>query len=236
MPHGDGVMAVTPMRMGRGSMDSERGTALVCALMVTALLATLGAALVFVVTTESLVGASHRAALQSFYAAEAGIERTIGELRRLSTWQPVPASGAGSSSGDFNDGALAPQLADGTILDLARVTTERQRDSNAFYPDTLDRPVWRLFAHASLERMIAGDAGPAPPYVVVWVADDPDDLDGDPGRDSNDILIVRAQAFGVRGGRRTVEATIFRESALDGAVAGGPMRSDVSVIAWREVR
>jgi type IV pilus assembly PilX-like protein len=222
--------------MGRSSTDGERGVALVCTLMVTTLLATLGAALVFVVTAESLVGANHRAAQQGFYAADAGIERAIGELRRLSTWQSVPAPGAGSSSADFNDGALGLQLADGTILDLARVTAERQTDSNVFYPDTPDRPVWRLFAHASLERMIAGNAGPAPPYVVVWVADDPDDLDGDPGRDSNDILIVRSHVFGVRGARRAVEATIFRESALDGAVAGGAMRSDVSVIAWREVR
>jgi hypothetical protein len=217
-------------------MFGERGTALICALMVTALLATLGAALVFVVTAESLVGANHRASQQGLYAADAGLERAIGELRRLSTWQLVPAPGGGSSSGDFNDGALAPQLSDGRILDLARLTTERQTDSNLFYPDTPDRPVWQLFAHASLNRMIAGDAGTALPYVVVWVADDPDDLDGDPGRDSNDILIMRSYAFGVRGARRAVEATVFRESALDGAVAGSLTRSDVSVIAWRDVR
>jgi Tfp pilus assembly protein PilX len=222
--------------MRRNSMDGERGAALLCALMVTTLLATLGAALVFVVTAESLVSANHRASQQGLYAADAGIERAIGELRRLSTWQPVPAAGGGSSSGDFNDGALAPQLVDGTILDLARVTAERQTESNMFYPNTPDRPVWRLFGHASLERMIAGNAGSAPPYVVVWVADDPDDLDGDPGRDSNDTLIVRSQVFGVRGARRAIEATIFRESALDGALPGGAMRSDVSVIAWREVR
>jgi Tfp pilus assembly protein PilX len=224
------------VRIGRNSVQGERGTALVCALMVTALLATLGAALVFVVTAESLVGANHRASQEGLYAADAGLERAIGELRRLSTWQPVPAPGSGSSSGDFNDGALAPQLSDGTILDLARLTTERQTESNLFYPDTPDRPVWRLFAHASLNRMIAGDAGTAPLYVVVWVADDPDDLDGDPGRDSNDILIVRSYVFGVRGARRAVEATILRESALDGAASGGVTRSDVSVIAWREVR
>jgi hypothetical protein len=223
-------------RIGRHSKDGERGTALVCALMVTALLATLGAAVVFVVTVESLVGANHRASQQSLYAAEAGLERAIGELRQLSTWQPVPGPGGGSSSGDFNDGALAPQLADGTILDLARLTTERQTDSNLFYPDTADRPVWRLFAHASLNRMIAGDSGTAPLYVIVWVADDPEDLDADPARDSNDLLILRSLVFGVRGARRAVEATIFRDSALDVAVPGGATRSDVCVFAWREVR
>ena len=223
------------VRIGGSSVSDERGVALVCALMITALLATLGSALVFVVTAESLVGMNHRTSQQSLYAADAGLERAIGELRRLSTWQLVPGPGGGSSSGDFNDGALAPQLPDGTILNLARLTTERQTESNFFYPDTPDRPVWRLFAHASLNRMIA-EAGTGLPYVVVWVADDPDDLDGDPGLDSNDILIVRSYAFDVRGAKRAVEATVFRESALDGTVAGGVTRSDVSMIAWREVR
>jgi hypothetical protein len=219
----------------RNPMQGQRGTALVCALMVTALLATLGAALVFVVTTDSLVDTNHRASQEGFYAADAGLERAIGELRRLSSWQLVPAPGGGSASGDFNDGALAPRLSDGRILDLARLTTERQIESDLFYPATSDRPLWRLFGHASLNRMIA-EARPALSYVVVWVADDPDDRDGDPGRDSNDILIVRACAFGVRGARRTVEATVFRESALDGAASGGVTRSDISLIAWREVR
>ena len=96
-------------------------------------------------------------------------------------------------------------------------------------------PQDREFMRSLINRMIA-EARPALPYVVVWVADDPDDRDGDPGRDSNDIVIVRSCAFGVRGARRTVEATILRESAQDGAVAGGVTRSDVSMIAWREVR
>jgi hypothetical protein len=223
------------LRIGHNSMQGQRGTALVCALMVTALVATLGAALVFVVTADSLVDANHRASQQGLYAADAGLERAIGELRRLSSWQLVPAPGGGSASVDFNDGALAPRLSDGRTLDLARLTTERQTESDLVYPAASDRPVWRLFGHASLNRMIA-EARPALPYVVVWVADDPDDRDGDPGRDSNDILIVRSCAFGVRGARRAVEATVFRDSALDGAVAGGVARSDVSLIAWREVR
>ena len=223
-------------RMGQNSMRGQRGSALVCALMVTALLTVLGAALVFVVTAESLVDANHRASQQGLYAADAGLERAIGELRRLSSWQLVPAPAGGSSSGDFNDGAFAPRLSDGRTLDLAQLTAERQTDSNLFYPDIPDRPMWRLFAHASLNRMIAQAAGRALPYVVVWVADDPDDRDGDPARDSNDTLIVRSYAFGVRGASRAVEATVFRESALDGTVAGGVTRSDVSMIAWREVR
>jgi hypothetical protein len=214
----------------------ERGTALLCALVVTALLTTLGASVVVVVVGETLVAAHHRASQQGLYAADAGFERAVGELRSLSTWQGVPAPAGSSGSPDFNDGALVATLADRTPLDLAQLTANRQRESDAFYPNTPDRPQWRLFGHASLARMIADDAGSAPPYVVVWVADDPDDRDGDPTRDSNDIVIVRSHAFGVGGAKRSVEATIVRRSALDGAAGGGATRSDVSVIAWREVR
>jgi type II secretory pathway pseudopilin PulG len=214
---------------------NELGTVLVTALMVTALLGTLGAALAFVVMTESAVAANYRAGQQGLYAADAGIERAIGDLRSLTSWRTVPGAG-GTSATDFNDGAIAPRAGDSTVLDLVRLTSRRQTDSNAFYPAAPDRPLWRLFAHASLDRMISGGGSGSSPYVVVWIADDPDDLDGDPSLDSNDIMIVHSEAFGIRGGRRAVEATILRETALDGAAAGGASRSDVSVIAWREVR
>ncbi len=212
---------------------SERGAALVCALMVVALLATLGGALVFVVTTECLVSANHRAAQQGLYGAEAGAERAIGALRTLATWRAVPST-SGSSSPDFNDGESTPRIADGTTIDLARLTRERQAESDAFYPAAPDRPVWRLFGHATLDRMVSGGVA-ASPYVIVWIADDPDDLDGDPDRDSNDIVLVRAVALSARGARRVVDASIQRETAMD-ATAAGVMRSDVRLIAWREVR
>jgi hypothetical protein len=215
---------------------AERGSALLCALLVISLLTTLGAGLVVVVTTETLVDAHYRASQQALYAAEAGAERAIGDIRALGSWQAVPAPGSVASSADLNDGAIAPRLADGSTLDLARLTTRRQAESDGVYPSTPDRPQWRLFAHASLQRITDGHAGPAPPYVIVWIADDPDDLDGDPARDSNDVLLVRSQVFGVRGASRSVEVTVRRQSTIDGAGAGGAMRSDVTVIAWREVR
>lgn len=216
-------------------LRSDRGTILVSALMVMALLGTLGAALAFVVTTETVIAANHRAAQQALYAADAGVERAIGELRRLTTWRSVPGS-TGSSDTDFNDGAIAPRAPDGRALDLVRLTSQRQTESNTVYPDAPDRPFWHLFAHASLDRMISGDGSEPSPYVVVWIADDPDDLDGDPSLDSNNIMIVRSEAFGIRGGKRAIEATLVRVSALDGSMGGGVLRSDVRVIAWREVR
>jgi hypothetical protein len=225
----------TPVLGARGA-PSERGTALLCALLIIALLTTLGAALVVVVTAETLVSAHHAASQQALYAAEAAAERAIGELRALPTWQTVPMPGSTSAFADLNDGSLAPELPDGTVLDLAQLAVERQADSNGFFPNTPDRPEWRLFGHVSLDQL-AGEVAPAAsPYLIVWVADDPDDLDGDPSRDSNDVLMVRSEALAGAGVRRSVQATILRQSALDGVAGGGVMRSDVKVIAWLEMR
>ena len=94
------------VRMARALVRGERGTALLCALMVIALLATLGASLVMVVVTETLVGAHQRASQEALYAVEAGVERAIGELRSLPGWQSLPAPGVTSSLAELGDAAL----------------------------------------------------------------------------------------------------------------------------------
>jgi len=220
---------VRPVRYVR---FSERGTVLLATLMVMTLLAALGAALALVVSAESVTAANYESAQQSLYAADAGIERTVGELRLLASWRNVPASLSAWS--DFNDGLTIARAADGASLDLAQLTLRRQTESNAMYPTSPDRPVWHVFGHAPMNQMIAGSAV-APPYVVAWIADDPDDLDGDPATDTNDVVIIHAEAFGVRGSRRAIEATIRREEAMDAGLPG-ITRSDVRLIAWHEVR
>ena len=213
---------------------SERGAVLIATLLVLMLLGTLGAALALVVSTESSTAANYEAGQQALYAADAGIERTVGELRTLASWRSIPAPASTSGSADFNDGLSSTRAPDGAILDFAQLTARRQTESNAMYPNTADCPAWRLFAHASMNRITAG-SGNAPPYVIVWVADDPDDLDGDPATDTNDVVMVYAEAFGIRGGRRAIEATIHREEAMAAGLPG-VMRSDARLIAWHEVR
>jgi hypothetical protein len=202
--------------------------------MVIVLIATLGAALGLVVSTELSAAANYEASERTLYAADAGIERTIGEFRLLSTWATVPSPASTTSSADFNDGQPAPRAPDGSMLNLVQLTSRRQADSDAMYAIGPNRPVWRLFAHASLDR-VAGVAQSASPYVVVWVADDADDLDGDPSVDSNDVVVIHAEAFGIRGGARAIEVTIYREEALAAGLPG-VRRSDVRVMAWHEVR
>ena len=210
---------------------SERGSVLLCALMVITLIATLGAAVALIVSSESVVAANYYASQQGLYAADAGIERAIAELRALSTWSSVPV--AVTASSDFNDGQGTPKGPDGSTLNLAQLTARRQAESDAVYANRPDRPVWRLYAHAPLNRM-APEAGNVMPYVVVWIADDPDEIDGNAAVDTNDVVMVHAEAFAVRGGRRAIEVTILREESMAAGVPG-VMRSDVSVIAWREV-
>jgi hypothetical protein len=211
--------------------DDERGSVLLCALMVITLIATLGAAVTLVVSSESVVAANYYASQEGLYAADAGIERAIAELRALSTWSGVPSSS--TSFPDFNDGQATPTAPDRSMLNLAQLTIRRQGESDAVYANLPDRPVWRLYAHAPLSRMAPG-AGNATPYVVVWIADDLDEIDGNAAIDTNDVVMLHAEAFGVRGGKRAVEVTIQREEAMAAGVPG-VMRSDVSMIAWHEM-
>jgi hypothetical protein len=222
-------------------MSGQKGIALVCALMITALLGTLGAALAVLVATETLISGNHRDALAALYAADAGIDRAIGDLRMLSTWHAVPGEAPGSATPDFRDGASPPRLADGTTLDLRRLTLERQADSSAVYGAGVDRPVWRLFAHAPIARLLPAGVIRSPAYVLVWIADDIGDGDGDPLHDSNGVLLVRAEAFGLGGGRRAIDAIVGRDEREDadeddGVPAAGVPPLDVRMICWREVR
>lgn len=210
--------------------DPQRGLALIATIVITTLVGGLAAALVFVVVTESRVGMNHQSSLALRYSAVAAMERVIGELRRLIDWQMVPASV--SSAPEFNDGRVVATLADGTSLDLARRTTDRQAASDAFYPAGPNRPLWTLYAHAPMARLTGRNPDAA--YVIAWVADDVDDADGDPRRDSNDVVTVRVEAFGLRGGWRAIEATLARSPVRD--AAGAIIMSKVAVVAWREAR
>ena len=113
------------------------------------------------------------------------------------------------------------------------MTVRRQAESDAVYANLPDRPVWRLYAHATLNH-IASSGGNGSPYVGVWIADDPDEIDGNAAIDTNDVVMLHADAFTARGGKRAIAATIQREEAIAAGVPGA-MRSDISMIAWHEV-
>ena len=205
-------------RKRRRGPSNERGAAVILALLIMVLLATIGAALVTLTTTDVLIASSHRHGLEASNAAEAALERALHELASLPDWSAALAAPPANVTATFSETSSFALLPDGRRLELAALTAERQRESDAregIGAFGADAPRWRLFGHASTARLYgAGDDDPL--YLLVWVADDGWDGDGDAERDTNGSVVVHAQAFGARGARRAVEAAVRRSG--DGAI------------------
>lgn len=193
-------------------------------------LAALGAALVLTTTTETIIAAHHRRGVETFHAAEAGLERSFVDLLREPDWNAV-LSGAVKSS--FTDGG-AGTLPDGQPILLAALTAELQADADRSYGSSPNRPVWRLYVHAPIASLLPAGMVTARDYVVVWVADDPGDNDMDAGADANGLILVRCEAYGEGSSRRVVESTVARTIVVD--KVSGESHPVTRVVAWREVR
>lgn len=190
---------------------NERGAAVVIALVITMLLAVLGAGMLTLTTTETMIAASYRHAQEASYGAEAALERAMTDLATIADWNVVVATPNVMSS--LNDGARSVRLPDGLVVSVAALSADRQRESDDISGPAMyraDNPQWRLFAHAPIEDLLSSPATAPPLYLLVWVADDGSDGDGDPTRDSNGRVIVHAEARGAGGARRGVEAVITR--------------------------
>jgi hypothetical protein len=220
----------------RGLPAGQRGSALICVLMVTTLLATLSGALVLVVMSESLASANHGAAQQALYAAEAGFEDTLAELE-TADWRTLPAVAV---SACLRDGAQTPHAPDGAVLNVGALTAERQAESDSVFAASADRPVWRLFGHGPFSDLTAGRANIPPAYLLVWVADDGDDGDGDSAHDSNRVVMLRVEAYGAASAHQSIEATVMLQVLTspppDDGSAPPPVRTAVRVLSSREVR
>ena len=203
---------------------SERGVAVVMALLIAILIGAVAAALVALTTTETLISASFRHGTEASYGAEAALERALHDLATLPDWSPVLVAPPDNLVSEFDDGLAVARTPDGRALDLAALTAERQREGDQRDgPATFgaDSPQWRLFAHASLSALMDAPGLDLPLYLVVWVADDESDGDGDPAVDRNDRILVWAVAFGAGGARRSVEARV-------GRTGGG----DLQLLSW----
>jgi hypothetical protein len=203
----------------------DRGVALLLTLVTTALLTALAASLVIATSTETLISGSYRASQEAFYAADAALERAIHELSFLPDWTVVLAAPPSNVLASFDDGAPAATSPAGRSLSFVALTSDRQAASDAAGNFGVNRPVWRLYAHAPLQSVLPAGTIAAAAYVLLWIQDDGGDGDGDAGTDSNGVVVVCAEAYGPAGARRRVEATI-------GRVGPGAVR----VLAWRDER
>jgi hypothetical protein len=208
---------------------ADRGSALVIAMLGTALLGALGVGLITMTNTERTIAANYRKGSELIYAADAGVERVVQDLQLAPDWSLV-LSGAARSA--FVDNSLTPATPTGQALNLTSMTTTMQAQADGVNRWGANNPRWRLFAYGPLAAMAAPGAIHSDAYVVVWMGDDPSETDNNPDADTNGVVAVIAQAIGANGSIRTVEAT----------VAGGPAGSNngaaqgVRILSWREIR
>jgi hypothetical protein len=189
----------------------DRGSALLIALVATTMLSALGLGLAILSTTESGIAGNYRLGSETAYAAEAAIERVMSDILRVRDWNLILGGQVQSS---FISGATTPILPSGQQVDLLAMTTELQAASDATLRRGANNPRWRLFAYGPLRAMAAPPL-PSHSYVIVWIADDPNEVDDDPLVDGNGVLIARARALGIAQAARAVEVTLTRAGLSD---------------------
>jgi hypothetical protein len=204
----------------------ETGAALVVTLMAMLLLSAIGAGLVLATATETLISANFRRVLEGRYAAESGMEHALDELLTVANWDGLLD---GSLKSAFVDGPPAGirRLADGTVIDLLSILNDANcgkavactpADMDATTSDRpwgANNPRWQLYSYGPLADLEPAETPPF--YVVVMVADDPSENDGDPLHDGvgaanpgRGVLMLRAETFGPRGARKGIEAAVAR--------------------------
>jgi Tfp pilus assembly protein PilX len=219
---------------------TEQGTAIIFVLLAMMLLSALGMALALSTSAERQVATTYGSAVELFYAADAGFETAVHDLAQTTDWNVV-LNGATST---FIDGAPGQRvLADASVLDLARATDvvncgrspcsmADMQATTAARPWGANNPVWRLYAYGPVSNLSPSGAVDSSAYVVVWVADDPLETDGQPLVDGDTsganpgagIIQLLVHAYGPFGMRRVIEGTLKR----------GDTRT--RVLSWREVR
>jgi hypothetical protein len=202
---------------------TERGSALLLVLIAAALLSALGAGLVMMGSTEATIAANYRTTAETRYAVEAAAERAIEDLVKIAPWSGA-LSGAIPST--FVDGTTTPVLASNQRIDLAAVTADVQRQSDAGGSWGANSPRWRLFAYGPLSSVTGSGGVQSSAYLATWIADDPAETDGDPVVDGNGRITLLAKAFGLFGSVRSVAVTLSRSGLGSGVV---------HVLAWQEV-
>lgn len=225
---------MTPLtHVDRTGRQGERGAALVVALMATMLLSALGLALILTTTTETKITGNYVHSQEAMYAADAAIERMVQDVLTVPDWNNM-LSGAQRSA--FVDGAASGNrtLPNGAVINLTEATnmincgklttcsTTEMNTSTEDRPWGANNPRYQLFAYGPSNNFIETGTLNSPFYVIVWVADDPADSDGDPTKDGNDannkgsgVVLLRAEAWGGRGAHKVIEVTLMRTDSTE---------------------
>jgi hypothetical protein len=243
----DGACGRWPGGQGRnrgsaGAAPDAVGSALLPVLLLMLLFSAIALGSASVIRLELLIQERFAQGAEGLYAAEAGMAAALAELRQMPSWTPVLD---GSRTSAFSEGALVGEkvLPSGRMVICCTpgsLTDRLERESAASAVAARRVLRWRPFLWTRFSAL--PPAAPRPPLmVVVWVADDEAEADGDVEADENGVVIVRAEA--VNGAlRRGVEAHVAQPSAGGPAMAppGGPFGAippgAVAVARWRELR
>ena len=232
----------------------EDGFALIFTLLALVLLSALGTLLTLDTSLEATIAGNYRETQEAFYAAEAGLERAMESLATLPDWTSALDGSVQSSFSDGTPGGPRT-LPGGGAIDLTALTNlancrkttvctaSEMNLSTAERPWGANNPQWRPFAYGSLRDLLPpGEPGLSAGsdslyYTLVMVGDDPSEADNDPLRDGGNlarlgagVVLLRAEAFGPRGARRRIEATVARGPGV------GPGGAGIDVLSWRHVR
>jgi hypothetical protein len=220
-------------RPSHQAAESERGIAMIIALMAMTMMVALGTALMLTTSTETKIVTNFKNSSESLYAADAGLERALDDMLTIPDWNYLLSGAAKSVLVDGAPGGTRT-LADGKTLSLDEVLNMAncQKVTTCSASDltnvTLERPwgpnnpVWQLFAYGPLNTVLPQGGINSPFYVVVMVGDDPSENDGDPLHDGVSVanpgmgvLAMRAEAFGPRGTHKVVELTVARTDTTE---------------------
>jgi hypothetical protein len=231
-------------------VTGERGIALIMVVLVTTFLSALGVGLLLAVFMDRLAAGNLEGSIAMLYAADSAIEIAARDLSQIEEWDDVLT---GVRGGTFTDGPAGGvrALAGGGVVDLTLVTnmlncgrstnctTAQMNASSRERPWASNNPRWRLFAYGPMEQW-AQLARPPACYLAVWVADDSRERDDDPAADAPDehepghgIVRVHAEAFGMVGTRRAIEAELARVCPAGEAAGCLP---GIRVQSWQELR
>jgi hypothetical protein len=210
--------------MNSAARQSERGVALLHVVLLLAMVTAAAGGAATLVRIDVQVAQFHRGERDAAYAAQAMVAATLRELDRTSDWNAILS---GTTQAAFADGpnTLPRQIPGGgtvMVCCAAGSMTARAQASSSI--------VWEPYAWQSVAALLNAPNAPRQ-YVVSWIADDPDDADGDGHTDSNGRLLVRAEAASPLGLRKGYELLVER-APLDSITGVRP--PGLRILSWQE--
>ncbi len=198
--------------------DREAGVALLLAIAGVLAVSAVASAVSIIAALESRLAAGEQWRQQTASLARAAGEALAADLAGQPSWDDVLAGAAAPARGR---GPAQPQVPGWTGLDVDRLTAARQVQADGRNRWGANGPRLRPYAWGLADEVVPLPAPSRDVFIVVWVADDPVDPDGDPSRDANGIVDLRVEGFGPGRARQALLATLRRRP------------HGVDVVSWR---